>query len=90
MGEFLDLTHPSCSERKASMEKDWYAWYCTHISLRPPPEGEEYLEEMAYEGITETYVPILQMLDKLVNEDVDFRITISSASLISMLRDELV
>ena len=48
------------------------------------PEGEEYLEERwLYEGITETYVPILQMLEKLAADDIDFRITISSAPRLS-------
>ena len=28
------------------MEKDWYAWYCTHISY-VRHRGREYLEEMA-------------------------------------------
>ncbi len=63
-----------------------------HLPYVRHPEGEEYLEERwLYEGITETYVPILQMLEKLAADDIDFRITISlSPPLISMLRDELV
>ena len=63
-----------------------------HLPYVRHPEGEEYLEERwLYEGITETYVPLLQMLEKLVAEEVDFRITISlSPPLISMLRDQLV
>ena len=63
-----------------------------HLPYVRHPEGEEYLEERwLYEGITETYVPILQMLEKLAADDIEFRITISlSPPLISMLQDELV
>lgn len=55
-------------------------------------DDEEYLEERwFYEAVTETYVPILQMLQGLTRDDVDFRITISlSPPLISMMEDEII
>ncbi|RXT15025.1 1,4-alpha-glucan branching protein domain-containing protein [Ammoniphilus sp. CFH 90114] len=53
---------------------------------------EECLEERwLFEAITETYVPLLQTFEDLVEEGVDFRITLSfSPTLLTMLADTLL
>lgn len=52
-------------------------------------EYDDALEERwLFEAITETYVPLLLILDDLVEDDIDFRLTLSlSPTLASMLED---
>jgi 1,4-alpha-glucan branching enzyme len=56
------------------------------------PEHEDFLEEdWLYEAITETYLPLLSVFEKLVEDKIDFRITMSmTPTLISMLCDPLL
>lgn len=63
-----------------------------HLPFVRHPEEEYFLEEnWLFEAITETYVPLLQVFERLVNDDVHFRITMSlTPSLISMLQDPLL
>jgi len=64
----------------------------THLPFVRHPEEEYFLEEnWLYEAITETYIPLIQVFERLVRDGVDFRITMSlTPPLISMLRDELL
>ena len=63
-----------------------------HLPFVRHPEYEEFLEEdWLYEAITETYIPLLDMYERLVNDGVDFRMTMSlTPPLISMLTDPLL
>lgn len=63
-----------------------------HLPFVRHPEHEEFLEEdWLYEAITETYLPLLQVFDRLVQDGVRFRLTMSlTPPLVSMLRDELL
>lgn len=63
-----------------------------HLPYIRHPEHEYFLEEnWLYEAITETYIPLLDVLDGLVNDNVDFRITISlSPPLVEMFNDSLL
>jgi 1,4-alpha-glucan branching enzyme len=63
-----------------------------HLPYVRHPEHAFALEEQwLNEAITETYVPLLTMLDKLVDERVEFRLTFSmTPTLVSMLRDPLL
>jgi 1,4-alpha-glucan branching enzyme len=56
------------------------------------PEYEEFLEEdWLYEAITETYIPIIKVMEGLVRDGVDFRLTMSMPPpLCSMLMDPLL
>src|SRR3989338_1355737 len=48
-------------------------------------------EDWLFEAITETYIPLINVFDRLIEEGIDFRITMSlSPPLISMLADELL
>ncbi|MBD3296197.1 MAG: DUF1957 domain-containing protein, partial [Candidatus Omnitrophica bacterium] len=63
-----------------------------HLPFIRHPEHESFLEEnWLFEAITDTYIPLVRVFDKLIEDNVDFRITVSlSPTLISMLRDELL
>jgi len=72
------------------MEKGYLAIVLhAHLPYVRHPEHEDSLEEnWFYEAITETYIPLLFVLDGLVEDGVDFRLTLSiSPTLASMLVD---
>ena len=64
----------------------------THLPFVRHPEHDRFLEEdWLYEAITETYIPLIDVFDGLVNDGVDFRITMSlTPSLMAMLTDPLL
>ena len=63
-----------------------------HLPYVRHPEAETYIEERwLFEAISETYLPLLMNFQKLVDERVDFRITMNiTAPLITMLTDDLL
>src|SRR5579872_7212398 len=63
-----------------------------HLPFVRHPEHDDFLEEdWLYEAITETYLPLLERFEALVNDGVRFRLTMSmTPPLVSMLRDELL
>ncbi len=64
----------------------------SHLPFVRHPEHEDFLEEdWLYEAITETYIPLLWVYEKLVEDKIDFRVTMSmTPTLISMLTDPLL
>ncbi len=64
----------------------------SHLPFVRHPEHEDFLEEdWLFEAITETYIPLLWTFEKLVEDKVDFRITMSiTPTLTSMLTDSLL
>jgi 1,4-alpha-glucan branching enzyme len=64
----------------------------SHLPFVRHPEHADFLEEdWLYEAITETYIPLLWVYEKLVADGIDFRITMSmTPTLISMLTDQLL
>jgi len=60
-----------------------------HLPYVRHPEYDEFLEEdWLFEAITETYIPLLQVFEKLIEDGVYFRITMSiTPTLLSMLTD---
>jgi 1,4-alpha-glucan branching enzyme len=63
-----------------------------HLPYVHHPEHESFFEEnWLFEAITESYLPLLGVLDRLQKDRVDFRLTLSlSPTLITMLCDELL
>ena len=63
-----------------------------HLPFVRHPEYEDFLEEdWLYEAITETYIPLIQVMEGLVRDNVDFRLTMSmTPPLCSMLLDPLL
>lgn len=64
----------------------------SHLPFVRHPEYADFLEEdWLYEAITETYIPLIEVFEKLLNDKVDFRLTLSlTPTLISMLSDALL
>ena len=75
-------------------EKKGYVSFVLHAHLPfiHHPESDDYLEESwLYEAISETYIPLLTNFQKLVDEGVKFRITMSmTPPLLSMLDNKLL
>jgi len=63
-----------------------------HLPYVRHPEYESFVEEnWLFEGISETYLPILRMLDSLERDKVEFKLALSiSPTLTTMLQDELL
>ncbi len=63
-----------------------------HLPFVRHPEHEDFLEEdWLYEAITETYIPLICIFEKLLEDKVNFRMTMTlSPTLISMLTDPLL
>jgi 1,4-alpha-glucan branching enzyme len=63
-----------------------------HLPFVRHPEHEHFLEEdWLFEAITETYIPLLQMMQRLTSESVPFKLTISlTPTLCAMLQDVLL
>jgi 1,4-alpha-glucan branching enzyme len=63
-----------------------------HLPFVRHPEYERFLEESwLFEAISETYLPLLRVFQRLRNDAVPFRVTVSfSPTLACMLSDELL
>src|SRR5436853_4578171 len=63
-----------------------------HLPYVRHPEYPEFLEEdWLYEAITETYLPLIEVFDRCVDDGVPFRVTMTlTPPLVGMLRDELL
>src|SRR5213083_365659 len=63
-----------------------------HLPFVRHPEHEHFLEEdWLFESITETYIPLLRMMQRLVDDRVPFKFTMSiTPTLCAMLQDELL
>jgi 1,4-alpha-glucan branching enzyme len=75
------------------MEKGYLALVLhSHLPYVRHPEYDQFLEEdWLFEAITETYIPLINVYEGLVNDGVDFRITMSlTPTLIAMLTDPLL
>ena len=63
-----------------------------HLPFVRHPEHEHFLEEdWFFEAITETYIPLLQTMQRLAGDGVPFKLTMSlTPTLCAMLQDELL
>src|SRR6266849_1171706 len=63
-----------------------------HLPFVRHPEHAHFLEEdWLFEAITETYIPLLRMMQRLANDGVPFKLTMSiTPTLCAMLQDELL
>ncbi len=63
-----------------------------HLPFIKHPEYDYFLEERwFFEAVTETYLPILSYLEKLISEKIDFQLTMSiTPSLAEMFADPLL
>jgi 1,4-alpha-glucan branching enzyme len=70
----------------------WCPVLHAHLPYVRHPEYPEFLEEdWLFEAITETYVPLILVLDGLLADGVDYRLTMTlSPPVLSMLQDALL
>jgi 1,4-alpha-glucan branching enzyme len=63
-----------------------------HLPFVRHPEHEEFLEEeWLFEAITETYLPLIDMMRRLVRDGVPFQLTMTvTPTLCAMLQDQLL
>jgi 1,4-alpha-glucan branching enzyme len=63
-----------------------------HLPFVRHPEHDEFLEEdWFFEAITESYIPLLAMMERLVANDVPFKLTMTvTPTLCAMLQDQLL
>ncbi len=63
-----------------------------HLPFVRHPEHEHFLEEdWLFQAITESYIPLLRMMQRLVSDEVPFKLTMSiTPTLCAMLRDALL
>lgn len=63
-----------------------------HLPFVRHPEHENFLEEdWFFEAISETYIPLLAMMQRLVSDGIAFNLTMSiTPTLCAMLRDDLL
>jgi len=63
-----------------------------HLPFVRHPEHEHFLEEdWFFEAMTESYIPLLRMMQRLIDERVPFKLTMSiTPTLCAMLQDELL
>lgn len=63
-----------------------------HLPYIRHPEHEHFLEERwFYEAVTESYLPLLWVFERLLEDNVDFRLTFNlSPTLIAMFNDDLL
>lgn len=63
-----------------------------HLPYVRHPEYESFLEEdWLFEAVCETYIPLIRMMDGLLDDGVEFRLTLSlTPTLLSMFGDELL
>lgn len=63
-----------------------------HLPFVRHPEDDEFLEETwFYEALTESYIPLLRMFERLRDDGARFRVTVSiSPPLLNMMRDDLL
>src|SRR5213596_3764359 len=63
-----------------------------HLPFVRHPEHDEFLEEdWFFEAITESYIPLLTMMERLVADEVPFQLTMTvTPTLCAMLQDQLL
>ena len=63
-----------------------------HLPFVRHPEHDEFLEEdWLFEAITESYIPLLEMMQRLVRDEVPFKLTMTvTPTLGAMLQDQLL
>jgi 1,4-alpha-glucan branching enzyme len=70
----------------------WLPVLHAHLPYVRHPEHPQFLEEdWFFEALSETYVPLVRVLDGLARDGVEYRLTLTlSPTLLSMMSDELL
>jgi len=87
------LYHSYCDYREPIKDRGYLLLLLhAHLPYIRYPEHEQHLEEVwLHEAIIESYIPLLNVFEDLLNDKTDFRITLSlTPSLLEMLSDKLL
>src|SRR5437660_4417010 len=78
--------------RRSSPAGYWCPVLHAHLPwVRHPDQPFPLEEDWFFEALTETYVPLLSMLHRLVEDGISFRLTMTlSPTLLSMMADALL
>src|SRR5438477_6529886 len=91
---FLGVGHVMAPAGAEAMSEKGYLALVLHAHLPfvRHPEYEDFLEEdWFFEAVTETYLPLLDMMTRLVTERIHFRLTMSlTPPLCAMMSDPLL
>src|SRR5215475_3051393 len=70
----------------------WCPVLHAHLPFVRHPEHPEFLEEdWFFEALTETYIPLVRVLDGLLHDGADYRLTLTlSPTLLTMMQDPLL
>lgn len=94
VGRYQICPYQFTKEKSMNKQEKGYVSFVLHAHLPfvHHPESENYLEEeWLFEAISETYIPLLTNFNKLVEEGIDFRITMSmTPPLLNMLDNKLL
>lgn len=91
--QIITVKAPQAREYKDFMPKGYLSIVLhAHLPYVRHPEHPSFFEEnWLFEAITECYIPLIGVLDRLQKDNIDYRLTLSlSPPLITMLRDELL
>ncbi len=79
-------------QNRSDVKGFWLLVLHAHLPFVRHPELNDSLEERwLYEAITETYIPLLDIFERLIDEGVDYCVTISiTPPLCNMLSDSLL
>jgi 1,4-alpha-glucan branching enzyme len=93
LGDSVVLLQSAIVILKSAMATGYLALVLhAHLPFVRHPEHEEFLEEdWFFEAITESYIPLLAMMERLVHDDVPFNLTMTvTPTLCAMLQDQLL
>src|SRR5438045_3633658 len=93
MGDGVVLPQSAIALLKSAMSTGYLALVLhAHLPFVRHPEHEDFLEEdWLFEAITESYIPLLGMMDRLVRDEVPFKLTMTvTPTLSAMLQDQLL
>src|SRR5437764_6524550 len=93
MGDGVVLPQSAIANLKSPMSTGYLALVLhAHLPFVRHPEHEEFLEEdWLFEAITESYIPLLGMMERLVRGEVPFKLTMTvTPTLCAMLQDQML
>jgi 1,4-alpha-glucan branching enzyme len=93
LGDGVVLSQSAIVILKSAMTTGYLALILhAHLPFVRHPEHEDFLEEdWFFEAITESYIPLLEMMERLGRDEVPFKLTMTvTPTLCAMLQDQLL
>jgi 1,4-alpha-glucan branching enzyme len=93
LGDVVVFSQSAIAILKSAMSTGYLALLLhAHLPFVRHPEHDEFLEEdWLFEAITESYIPLLGMMERLTQDEVPFKLTMTvTPTLGAMLQDQLL